>query len=80
MERGYVRGFDAVAKAEVWERWRGGESQSGHRAYIAECPILTQLGHETALFVAMHEPREVTPAIVVRELGLGVCHVCPREI
>ena len=22
MERGYVRGFDAVAKAELWERWR----------------------------------------------------------
>ena len=26
MERGYVRGFDAVAKAELWERWRRGES------------------------------------------------------
>ena len=25
MERGYVRGFDAVAKAELWERWRRGE-------------------------------------------------------
>src|SRR5262245_57640789 len=22
----YVRGFDAVAKAELWERWRRGES------------------------------------------------------
>ena len=26
MERGYVRGFDAVAKAELWERWRRGHS------------------------------------------------------
>ena len=26
MERRYVRGFDAVAKAELWERWRRGES------------------------------------------------------
>jgi hypothetical protein len=26
MERGYGRGFDAVAKAELWERWRRGES------------------------------------------------------
>ena len=26
MERGYVRGFDGVAKAELWERWRRGES------------------------------------------------------
>jgi hypothetical protein len=26
MERGYVRGFDAVAKADLWERWRRGES------------------------------------------------------
>jgi hypothetical protein len=26
MERGYVRGFDAVAKAELLERWRRGES------------------------------------------------------
>ena len=25
-ERGYVRGFDAGAKAELWERWRCGES------------------------------------------------------
>jgi hypothetical protein len=41
-----------------------GNGQSGHRAYIAECPILTQLGHEMVLFVAMHAPREVTPAIV----------------
>src|SRR5262245_53871471 len=29
MERGYVRGFDAVAKAELWERWRRGESLKG---------------------------------------------------
>ena len=26
MERGYVRGFGAAAKAELWERWRRGES------------------------------------------------------
>ena len=26
MERGYVRGFDAVAKAELWERWQHRES------------------------------------------------------
>ena len=26
MEQGYVRGFDAVAKEELWDRWRRGES------------------------------------------------------
>ena len=26
MERRYVRGFDAVAKEELWDRWRRGES------------------------------------------------------
>ena len=26
MERRYIRGFDAVAKEELWDRWRRGES------------------------------------------------------
>jgi hypothetical protein len=26
MDRGTVRGFNAVAKAQLWDRWRRGES------------------------------------------------------
>jgi len=29
MDRGTVRGFNAVAKAELWDRWQRGESLKG---------------------------------------------------
>ena len=56
MDRRYARGFNAVEKEELWDRWRRGESLKaiGRAFGKPSSSIYFQVAPHTAVFVVHH--------------------------